>query len=500
LLALLGGGLGAASDELPTGRFSRPIKKLIEESPAVQRGRVGYEFVDAVTGEVLAKEDSERFFTPASNTKLYTTALALVKLGQNFKFQTQLATSGPWRPGQIVLSDLELIGGGDPELSSRVLPYRVQPAGADSGSPKTIPALAELADALVAAGIHEINGDVIGVSTRYPGDLYPNGWTIDDSLYGYGAPVTALAIEDNTISLTVRPTAVGELADVELRPVPHHFVVLNQVTTDASNAAHIRVSRRPGSSEVVIWGTIGQTVNAWRQGLGVDDPALLAAEALMEMVRERGIVVRGVARSEYRGLNALANPSEPNQPSGDVVLAAHDSAPLWEEIQLTNKISQNLHAEMLLREVALVTRGSGTLEAGVAAREEFLQEIGITREGTGFSLADGSGLARQDLTTPDSTVTLLRYMWQRTDRNLWLESLPIGGVDGTLEHRFQNIAGAERVHAKTGSIAHVNALSGYIEAQHGRWIAFSVMVNATAGHDSEVHDFIDQLCALFLRE
>ncbi len=140
----------------------------------------------------------------------------------------------------------------------------------------------------------------------------------------------------------------------------------------------------------------------------------------------------------------------------------------------------------------------GTLEAGLKEREAFLQEIGITHDISGFAFADGSGLARQDLTTPDSTVALLQAMWQRPERDIWLQCLPIGGVDGSLEHRFRNIAGAQRVHAKTGSIAHVNALSGYIETQQHRWLAFSIMVNATAGHESAVRDFIDHLCAVFL--
>jgi D-alanyl-D-alanine carboxypeptidase/D-alanyl-D-alanine-endopeptidase (penicillin-binding protein 4) len=213
--------------------------------------------------------------------------------------------------------------------------------------------------------------------------------------------------------------------------------------------------------------------------------------------------VRGVPRGVYRDLNNVRDPLQQlptvSQSLG-TVLAVHESPPLWQAIQVVNKVSQNLHAEMLLREVAHVTHGIGTLEAGRAERETFLKEIGITPEETGFTLEDGSGLARQDLTTPDSTVLLLKYMWQRPDRDVWLRSLPIGGVDGSLQHRFQGIPGAERVHAKTGSISHVNALSGYIETRKHRWLAFSAMVNATNGPNGEVRDFLDRLCAIFLEE
>lgn len=480
---VLAAGVAAAS-----GRFEKRIEELTARCPAVQRGQIGYKFIDVETGEVLAEQDSAGFFTPASNTKLYTTALALVRLGPNYKFQTELRTSGRWTAGQTAIPDLQLVGGGDPNLSGRVLPYRVHAVDRDP-----LTALASLADKLVNAGIHEVDGDVTGVATRYPGDLYPRGWTIDDSLYEYGAPVSALALNDNTVSIALRPTEPGDLAEVELQPAVNHFVVLNQVVTDTSRVAKIHLYRAPGSSEVLLWGSIGKACREWEEDLAVEDPALFAAEALFDILRDRGVVVRGVARSEYRNLNDSAASALTG-----TALAVHDSAPLWQEIQLINKVSQNLHAEMLLREVARVTRGEGTLRAGVAEREAFLGAAGVTREGTGFDLYDASGLARQNLTTPDSTVLLLRYMWQRPDRDLWVRSLPIGGVDGTIHDRFKHIVGADRVHAKTGEMSHVNALSGYINSAHHGWLAFSIMVNGTTAPDTEVHAFMDQLCAVFL--
>ena len=109
-------------------------------------------------------------------------------------------------------------------------------------------------------------------------------------------------------------------------------------------------------------------------------------------------------------------------------------------------------------------------------------------------------MARQDLTTPDSTVSLLRSLWASPNRLVWLDSLPIGGVDGSLEHRFRRIRNANRIHAKTGSLSHVNALSGYIETSRRRWIAFSIMVNATPDHMQDVQTFIDKLSAIFLND
>lgn len=476
------------------GEIARKIDELIAQTPAVQRGHFGFEFVELATGEVLAERDADDFFTPASNTKLYTTSLALVRLGPDYRFKTELRTGTSWTQGQPILRDLELIGGGDPNLSGRVLPYVHNSVDGDALGP-----LSGLADQLVAAGVREIDGDVTGVATRYPGDLYPDGWTVDDAVYGYGAPVSALSVNDSLVTLTARGTEPGEMPEIEFRPATSHFVILNEATTDTSRETHLSVARAAGSNEVVLWGTIGQVSAAWEQDLALEDPALFAAEALVDLLRERGVVVRGEARAEYRDLNEVPSPLlESPGASQNALLAARESAPLAQIIQVTNKVSQNLHAEMLLREVARVTHGVGTLEAGLRERENFLRDAGVTAEGTGLALVDGSGLARGDLTTPLSTVTLLRYMWARPERDVWLASLPIGGVDGTLDERFKGVAGAERVHAKTGSLSHVNALSGYIETREHGWIAFSVMVNATVAHQAEVRGFIDKICAMFL--
>jgi D-alanyl-D-alanine carboxypeptidase/D-alanyl-D-alanine-endopeptidase (penicillin-binding protein 4) len=409
-------------------------------------------------------------------------------------------TNSPWSPGQAAVGDLELIGGGDPNLSGRVLPYQVDAKDGDAMS-----ALNELADKLVAAGVREVTGDVVGVSTRYPGDPYPGGWTIDDSIYSYGAPVSALTLNDGAVSITLSPTSDGDLAALEAQPALSHFIYLNQVlTTGDSRSSEVHITRQPGSNEVVLWGWMGRSSAPWKEDLGIDDPALFAAEGFVNALEERGIVVRGSTRSAYRALNDIADPAHgmvtaiPNPASQGTLLAVHESPPLWEDIQLTDKVSQNLHAEMLLREAGFVTRGIGTLRAGVDEREAFLKEAGITPDETGFVIGDGSGLARQDLVTPEATVALLRYMWLQPERDIWLQALPIGGVDGSLQHRFHDVDGAERVHAKTGSISHVATLSGYIETRDHRWLAFSAMVNAANGHSVEVREFLDRFCAVFL--
>lgn len=456
--------------------------KLVGDSASIlQHGRIGYTFVDVESGSVLAAKDADVDFVPASNMKLYTTSLALARLGGEYRMRTELRTSGSFQPGQRTIQDLLVIGGGDPNLSGRALPYQVDAQDSDP-----LRGLRDLADKLFAGGVREINGDVTGIAARYGPDLYPDGWTIDDSAYDYGAPVSALTVNDNSVSVILRPTANGELSELEVTPQSSALVVLNEVVTDTTKPTHIEFRRPMGSNELILYGTISNSASQWIEQFAVTDPARSAAQALIDVLRERGITVRGEARSEYM------------TSAEGTLLASRDSLPLAQLIQIVNKVSQNLHAEMLLREVAYARTGAGTIDNGRKEREAFLAEAGVTRKGTGFNSSDGSGLSRTDLTTPNSTVTLLRYMWARPDRNVWLESLPVGAWDGSLEYRFRHLPGSQRVHAKTGSLSHVNALSGYLQTRTHRTVAFSIMVNGTLAPESVVREFIDRLCALFL--
>jgi len=496
LMVLLVFPHASAATRTPPQSPQTQIERLIAASPHLRQGHIGFEFADADTGELLAAQGADQFFTPASNTKLYTTSLALECLGVNYRFKTSVRTSAELKPGQSEIPDATLIGGGDPNLSGRVLPF-----SQDAHDNDPLTAIDGLADQIAQRGVRRVSGDVIGDDTRYPYDPYPDGWTFDDALWYYGAPVSALSVNDSSVRLTVRATNAGDLAEVDLQPYVGYFVVLNQVITDNSAANHVRISRPAGSNELVLSGTIGRRAPQTQEDLAVNDPALFAAKALKQALEQRGIAVDGEARALHRDLNNVADPlGAPliaTLPSG-TELASLESAPLWQVVQVVNKVSQNLHAEMLLREVAYATRNVGTLAAGLDARQKFLQQAGISNYG--YDFADGSGLARQGVTTPESTVTLLRYMWMRPEKKLWLESLPVGGVDGSLQRRFKGLAGGNRVHAKTGSLSHVAALSGYLLTDSGRWIVFSMMANAEVDDSQEVTAFFDHACEIFLQQ
>jgi D-alanyl-D-alanine carboxypeptidase/D-alanyl-D-alanine-endopeptidase (penicillin-binding protein 4) len=293
------------------------------------------------------------------------------------------------------------------------------------------------------------------------------------------------------------PASAGELAEAYLIPDVGSFLVQNQILTVAGGESHVAIARRPGSNELVLSGTIGQTAAPVNEDLGVPDPALFAARALKTALEDRGIAVDGDAVADHSQLTEAPAVLAPDVVAPPAALASMKSAPLSQVIQVVNKVSQNLHAEMLLREVGLEARKTGTLEAGLNERDAFLQEAGIPA-GT-FSMVDGSGLARQNLASPSSTVMLLQYMWKRPERDVWLASLPTGGIDGSLHQRFRSVAGGERIHAKTGSMSHVSTLSGYLQRKNGSWVIFSMMANAEADEDAtEVRNYFDGVCELFL--
>jgi D-alanyl-D-alanine carboxypeptidase/D-alanyl-D-alanine-endopeptidase (penicillin-binding protein 4) len=468
------------------------IAALLASHEAVLRGHFGYEVVDAETGTILAARGAHEYFTPASNTKLYTTAAALIRLGPDYRFHTEVIAPNR-RPGDTTVSELRFVGGGDPNLSGRTIPYSVADNGGDP-----LDAIYRLADQIVAAHIDTVAGDIIGVDRRYAGDSYPDGWTLDDQLYNYGAPVSSLAVNDNSIHISVRATAPDELAEITLSPEVGHFTVLNQVATVPGASREIHMTRDPGSRELVVAGFIGADAPAYDDDLAVANPALFAAQALLEALRQRGISVRGIARAERLSFEAIPPGIVQGRGAQEAewVVATRDSAPLSQAIAVVNKVSQNLHAEMLLRELG-VAQG-GTLKGGLDARQAFLGEAGVDHNDA--VLTDGSGLARQNLTTPEATISLLRYLWHCPERDVWLATLPIGGVDGSLEHRMKGIKGADRIHAKTGSISHVATLSDYAQARSGRWLAFSLMANAEAAPPGEVRDVVDRFCALLLQQ
>jgi D-alanyl-D-alanine carboxypeptidase/D-alanyl-D-alanine-endopeptidase (penicillin-binding protein 4) len=254
----------------------------------------------------------------------------------------------------------------------------------------------------------------------------------------------------------------------------------------------------PGSLELRVWGAIPLRDRGEDLLLGIEDPARYAAKALRELLERRGITVAGPAVARHLYAHDVADltqgPAAP--PDAGTELARHTSAPFLEDLRITDKVSQNLHAEMALRAVARARRNVGSFEAGWEEMRAFLDEVGV--DAGAYTLFDGSGLSRLDLVTPAAVVKLLRYMYHSPARANWISLLPVGGQDGTLATRFGDGSGAGRIHAKTGSLSHVSALSGYAERPGGRWVAFSVLVNNYNGSPSDIRGVMDRICTLIM--
>jgi serine-type D-Ala-D-Ala carboxypeptidase/endopeptidase (penicillin-binding protein 4) len=456
--------------------------------PAAQRAVWGIHAVDLATGQVLYQRNSGIPLAPASNTKLFSTALGLLRLGPDYRFETRvLAVQAPDAAGRLA-GDMVLLGGGDPTLSARAIPYK---KGAINGDP--LAPLADLADQIVRAGVRIVEGDLIGDDTRWPWAPHPDGWTVGDVPWEYGAPVSALTLNDNALRLTIRPSKIpGQSAEVTLSPSVEHFTIHNTVRVAAGSERKITVDRLPGSRALLIGGTTPPSTGAATELIAVDEPAQFAAEALAQLLRDRGVVLQGAVRAAHR------LPGRPAwEPSG-LVLARRQSPPLFETLRVTNKVSQNLHAEIVLREVGHVRRGEGTSAVAQKEMAEFLTTLGIDK--SDHSLEDGSGLSRRTLVTPAAITTLLSFLHRSEMGDVYAATLPIGGEDGTLATRFRGIRNASAVLAKTGSISHVSALSGYACDAATRRIAFSIIVNSFTAPTSEIRSLVDKIAVVIQQE
>jgi len=381
-----------------------------------------------------------------------------------------------------------------------------------------------MADQVAATGLKVVNGDVVGDDTLFPWEPYAENWTIDDAVWGYGAPVSALTINDNQIKATVTPgETVGSPATFLLEPaVPFYSIESDVRTVEEKGVSSISFERLPGSKKLRIYGTIALKSTPDVEEIAIDDPAEYAAVALKGMLEARGIVVTGKARAEHRfwprtsrsflewsnevskslqsviaGDSFLTGSCRETGVGGaiqTVVLASHRSVALRDDLIVTNKVSQNLHAELFLRQLALRYTCGGYIEQGAGVIRAFLTyKVGIDPDD--FVFYDGSGLSGHDLVAPRATVKLLQFATTQPWFADWKASLPVGGEDGSLAERFAKAPLAGRVIAKTGTLGEARALSGYLSCASGKTVIFSIMVGNHMPGTHADKDAMDKIVA-----
>jgi D-alanyl-D-alanine carboxypeptidase/D-alanyl-D-alanine-endopeptidase (penicillin-binding protein 4) len=476
---------GVAQEKKAGARFAERAENLVSAAP-VNKGEWGLLVVDAATGETLYEKDSDKYFTPASNMKLLTTALALDKLGSDYRFRTTVETHGAIAQG-VLPGDLILVGRGDPNLSNRKFPFDVKEEF--DGPPEKV--LIELADQIVARGVKEISGDIVGDDSYFPRDRYPDGWEIDDMVWEYGAAISAIVLDDNTVTLTLTPgEKAGDRVVAVVETATPDFAVRNEVTTsDKAEKADLKLVREPGSTMVELSGTLPANSAPRKLVLAIQEPAQHAASTLARLLAERGVKFWGTLRANHE-----PDPAE----AARAVLAEHVSLPLGDTLKLVNKISQNLHTEILLRTAARQQGRWAKSDDLLKFPEEFYAKAGIAPGDV--VQEDGSGMSRHDLVTPRALAALLLYAQRQSWFPVYFNSLPVAGIDGTLNDRMMKAGMMGRIHAKTGSVAHVQTLSGYADTPGGRRLIFSFMSNNQSVKNHEVHDALDGLCMAMVEE
>ena len=484
----------------PKNDLDKNIAAILSQPP-LNRAHWGVDVVDLETGKALYSQNSDQLFLPASNAKLFTTAAALAIAGPDYHFRTTVEAEGKIDANGRLLGDLVIFGRGDPNISGRVLPYALK----TQRTPPHTQILEDMADQVARNGLKIVDGDLIGDDTFYAFERYAEGWAWDDLQWIDGTPVSALTFNDNVVFVNILPGEhPGDKAVITIEPENSYYELDNRVVTSSPGVVkRIGIHREPGSKKIVLWGSLPLGDAGMKEPMSIEDPAEFVAQLFRTMLERRGITIRGKARARHGedaqffdqeiqhpatalGAPPVVNPSTPAtaqspQESPDLnaspnkVLAEHISAPLLDDIRVINKTSENLHAELALRLAGKLRGDGGSFEGGTAAVKQFLLQAGLKDDE--FSFLDGSGLSRRDLVTPAATVQLLIYASRQPWGPAYEESLPVSGVDGSLSDRFQRTAAVGLVHAKTGSLSHVNALSGYGQTRAGKRFVFSIFCN-----------------------
>jgi D-alanyl-D-alanine carboxypeptidase/D-alanyl-D-alanine-endopeptidase (penicillin-binding protein 4) len=420
--------------------------------------RFGLVVTDEAGREIVAINPDQRFM-PASNTKIVTTAAA---------YATLPAIDSPDRDGGAVVrragEDIVLIGRGDARLSS---------------APDCVAnCLSQLADAI--AKRHRHVRHVIGDDTRFPDERWSAGMSWNNIPTRSGTAISALTLDDNEARVEVTAGTPGQPPAITALG---YYTMLNElVTVPAGGTTRIDYHRLPLERRIRLSGTIAADAKPQVLALGIDDPAHYAAWRLAALLRERGVKVDEVQVRHRPWLKLADEPTSPLQlapePEVGEEIARLTPPPLAEDVRTINKVSQNLHAELLLRRVALKD-GSGSVAFGIHAMEAMFAEAGVPR--TAWDLSDGSGMSSYNRIAPRGMVTLLRWIAVQPWGAAWRESLPVGGIDGTLARRFKGTALEGKVFAKTGSLNQTNALAGYLIARSGKTLTFAAFANDVPG-------------------
>lgn len=457
--------------------------RLALSRPELRRGNIGIKIVSLDTNKTIFEENAEKYFMPASNMKNYTVAAALEKLSPDFRFVTSVyAAASPDASGTI-RGDLTIFGRGDVSFS---------PAFYENDATFNLNALA---DKIVAAGVKRIEGNLVGDESYFTGNPIPISWEWDDLQWKSGAEISALPVNDNLVSLSVKPTSPNAPCAVQITPANAVMKIVNRCVT-SSSTNDLQILKRLDQNILEISGSLPVSdKDGFENYVTVSRPAQLFVEMLRGVLLKKGVTITG----QNKIVTAKDKLILPNVPVvAPVEIAKIESPPLSVVAAKTLKPSQNTYTETILWSLGeqsklnpllnsvskttgknpLLDAKSTSAEKGLFVVQNFLKEIGITSDSV--IQYDGSGLSRHNLITPASAVQLYTFMSKSRYAAVWRDALTIGAVDGTLKNRFKNTVAAGNVRGKTGTIDQVSTLSGYVNTATGERLTFSILVNGVA--------------------
>lgn len=451
--------------------LSKKLERLAKSSH-LRRASVGIQVTDLDSGKVLFALDPQKPLIPASCTKLFTSATALATLGPDFQFTTKLFIKGKITAKGRVKGDLVVVGGGDPNISGRF----------HQGNITAV--FEKWAAALVAKGIRSVDGRVIADDTAFDRTYVHPSWPRDQLSRWYCAQSGALSLNDNCVDITVRPGAKrNAAAAVRVLPGTAYVSLANQTkTVSRIRRSSVRLYRKTGTNEVHVEGRIRTGARPRKYYVTVHSPALFFATVLRETLVTNGIRISGSP--------VLAD--EPLDVRGDdVQQVAEWRSPLVPSLEVVNQRSQGFYAEQILKTLGWRRAGDGSFAGGLKVVGEFLTTVGL-KPGE-YEMVDGSGLSRQNRFSASQIVHLLQCMAKHEHGWLFVESLAAPGK-GTLAKRPMSPAGADRIRAKTGYIARVSTLSGYVLHEAKPRLAFAILVNDYRTSLANIRGLQDSMC------
>lgn len=457
----------------------------------------GLYVVDLESGRTLYARNALKSFVPASNTKLYTTAAALDQLGWMYRYRTRVYVDGPIENG-VLRGNVIVRGSADPTIGTHYEPTE----GDWEEEVDATRLFRDWADSLRAAGITQIDGAVIGDDNVIDDVPLGSNWSWDDETYYYSAQLSGLAFNDNVVHLYVTGQQLGSPAAIRWYPYNTDYVeVVNRSLTvhaDSSVDEGYRRIRGTNTIEVTTEVPVGEEEV---EEITVENPTRYFAHVFRETLQRTGIEVSGDALD----IDVLA--IEPNYSGPEVRrVAYHESPTLAEIVSIINKPSQNLFADLLLKKLGAEFPSDdedldpGSAEMGIEAAMKTFARAGV--DTSRIRLADGSGLSRLNLVTPEMTVRLLSYMWSHEDqaiRRAFVNSLPVAGEHGTLRNRLRGGPAHGRLRAKTGTLTSVSSLSGYVTTERGRPVVFSMMGNHYTAPTRAVREAQDAVVEILAR-